>query len=58
MFVVGKDSAFNKTIYILGFKIGGHLSLPSEVVVMSQLGSDTVIQIVEEGSRRKNGVDD
>ena len=42
------------TIYILGFEIGNHLPLPSDVVVTSQLGSDRVIQIVEEGSRRKN----
>jgi hypothetical protein len=50
----GKDSASNKAIYILDFEIGDQLPLPSDVVVTTQFGGDTVIQIVEVGSRRKN----
>jgi hypothetical protein len=50
------DSAFNKTIGILAFKVGNHLPLPSEVIVSSKLGCYSMREVIEEGGWRNQEV--
>jgi hypothetical protein len=57
LFVVGEGQCLQQNhIYILGFEIGDHLPLPSDVFVTRQLGSIR-FKLLNKEARDKIGVD-